>query len=103
MFLIFECCGLARSNLDRAPGFIQAPSNYTFSISDKGWILLIGERVVKCDCGHEFCDYRENWKLQAKIFVRDTEEKMNEIYPKLMSPDPEWQVIREYYCPSCAT
>jgi acetone carboxylase, gamma subunit len=65
--------------------------------------LAIGERVVKCDCGHEFCDYRENWKLQAKIFVRDTEEKMNEIYPKLMSPDPEWQVIREYYCPSCAT
>lgn len=62
-----------------------------------------GERIVKCDCGHEFCDYRENWKLHAKIFVRDTEEKMNEIYPKLMSPDPEWQVIREYYCPSCAT
>jgi acetone carboxylase, gamma subunit len=62
-----------------------------------------GDRIVKCDCGHEFCDYRENWKLQARIFVRDTEEKMNEVYPKLMSPDPEWQVIREYYCPSCAT
>lgn len=62
-----------------------------------------GDRIVKCDCGHEFCDYRENWKLHARIFIRDTEEKMNEIYPKLMSPDPEWQVIREYYCPSCAT
>lgn len=62
-----------------------------------------GDRMVKCDCGHEFCDYRENWKLHARIFVRDTEEKMNEIYPKLMSPDSEWQVIREYYCPSCAT
>ena len=30
--------------------------------------------VVKCDCGHEFCDYRENWKLHASIYVRDTEE-----------------------------
>ncbi|HHW37275.1 MAG TPA: acetone carboxylase subunit gamma [Bacillales bacterium] len=62
-----------------------------------------GDRIVKCDCGHEFCDYKKNWKLHARIFVRDTEEKMNEIYPKLMSPDPEWQVIREYYCPGCAT
>jgi len=62
-----------------------------------------GDRIVKCDCGHEFCNYKENWKLHAQIFVRDTEEKMNEIYPKLMSPDPEWQVIREYYCPGCAT
>lgn len=62
-----------------------------------------GDRIVKCDCGHEFCNYKENWKLHANIFVRDTEEKMNEIYPKLMSPDPEWQIIREYYCPSCAT
>jgi len=61
-----------------------------------------GDRIVKCDCGHEFCNYKENWKLHARIFVRDTEEKMNEIYPKLMSPDPEWQVIREYYCPNCA-
>lgn len=64
---------------------------------------LDGKRVVKCDCGHEFCDPKENWKLYAHIYVRDTEEKMNQIYPKLMSPDPEWQVIREYYCPSCAT
>ena len=28
---------------------------------------------------------------------------MNEVYPKLMSPDPEWQVLREYYCPGCAS
>lgn len=62
-----------------------------------------GDRIVKCDCGHEFCDYKDNWKLHANIFVRDTEEKMNEVYPVLMAPDPEWQVIREYYCPSCGT
>ncbi|MBD8005032.1 acetone carboxylase subunit gamma [Bacillus norwichensis] len=62
-----------------------------------------GERIVKCDCGYEFCHYKDNWKLHANIFVRDTEEKMNEIYPKLMSPDTEWQVLREYYCPGCAS
>lgn len=62
-----------------------------------------GERIVKCDCGHEFCEYTDNWKLHANIFVRDTKEKMNEVYPNLMSPDPEWQVLREYYCPSCAS
>jgi len=62
-----------------------------------------GSRIVKCDCGYEFCDYKDNWKLHANIFVRDTEEKMNEVYPKLMAPDSEWQVLREYYCPSCAS
>ncbi len=62
-----------------------------------------GDRIVKCDCGYEFCDYRDNWKLHALIYVRDTEEKLNELYPKLMAPDPEWQVIREYYCPGCGT
>lgn len=61
------------------------------------------EWVIKCDCGHEFCDYRDNWKLHALIYVRDTEEALNEIYPKLMAPDPNWQVFREYYCPSCGT
>lgn len=62
-----------------------------------------GDRIVKCDCGHEFCDYKDNWKLHANIYVRDTEEKMNEVYPKLMSPDTDWQVLREYYCPGCAS
>ncbi len=62
-----------------------------------------GSRVVKCDCGFEFGDYRENWKLQALIYVRDTEEKMQEIYPPLMHADPEWVVLREYYCPRCKT
>jgi len=60
-----------------------------------------GDRIVKCDCGHEFCDYRDNWKLHALIYVRDTKEKLEELYPKLLAPDPDWQVIREYYCPSC--
>ncbi len=60
-----------------------------------------GRRIVKCDCGHEFGDYRENWKLQALIYLRETEEAISELYPRFMGPDPEWQVLREYYCPQC--
>lgn len=62
-----------------------------------------GSRVIKCDCGYEFGDYKQNWKLNALIYVRDSEEKLNEIYPKLMYSDPEWMVLREYYCPGCYT
>jgi acetone carboxylase, gamma subunit len=61
-----------------------------------------GDRIVKCDCGHEFCDATDNWKLHALIHVRDSEEKMVELYPKMLAPDTDWQVIREYYCPECA-
>ncbi len=64
------------------------------SVRTKKW-------YIKCDCGYEFCDYRENWKMHANIYVRDNEEAMAEVYPKLMAPDTEWQVYREYYCPSC--
>lgn len=62
-----------------------------------------GSRVVKCDCGHEFGDSSQNWKLKALIYVRDNEEKLNEIYPKLLHSDPEWMILREYYCPGCYT
>lgn len=62
-----------------------------------------GRRVVKCDCGHEFGDYRQNWKLQALVHVRNTEQKMDEVYPRLMGSDPSWMELREYICPGCAT
>ncbi|MFH1538377.1 MAG: acetone carboxylase subunit gamma [bacterium] len=62
-----------------------------------------GARVVKCDCGHEFGDYRENWKLSAEIFVRETDKLYREIYPKMLHAMPEWMVIREFYCPGCQT
>ncbi|MBV7299221.1 acetone carboxylase subunit gamma [Enterovibrio paralichthyis] len=57
--------------------------------------------VNKCECGFEFGDYRDNWKLNAVIYVRDTKASMLEVYPENMHPDTEWQVYREYYCPSC--
>jgi acetone carboxylase gamma subunit len=61
------------------------------------------EKVVMCDCGFSFGDYRKNWKENARIYIRDTEEKLKEIYPAFMHCDPDWMEIREYYCPSCFT
>ncbi len=62
-----------------------------------------GGHRVKCHCGHEFCDYRENWKLGALINVRETAEALREIYPDKMHGDPEWNALREYFCPGCKT
>jgi acetone carboxylase, gamma subunit len=62
-----------------------------------------GSYVVKCDCGREFCDYRENWKLEALIHVRDSEQALREIYPEKMAGDPQWNHLREYFCPGCKT
>jgi len=60
-----------------------------------------GERIVKCDCGHEFGDYKINWKTNCRIRVRDTFEQIEELYPKDMGSDPKWEELREYYCPGC--
>ncbi len=62
-----------------------------------------GQRIVKCDCGHEFGDYRENWKIKCRVRVRDTVEEIEEIYPRHMGSDPEWIELREYFCPGCFT
>jgi acetone carboxylase, gamma subunit len=75
-------------------------------------VLPIGERlvivrrgngfVVRCHCGHVFGDYRQNWKLDARIRVRDGERSLEEIYPGRRKCDPEWMEIRELICPGCA-
>ncbi|NHJ24143.1 MAG: acetone carboxylase subunit gamma [Candidatus Lokiarchaeota archaeon] len=60
-----------------------------------------GKRIVKCDCGYEFGDYQINWKTKCRIRVRDTIETIEQLYPKYMGSDPEWEELREYYCPGC--
>jgi acetone carboxylase gamma subunit len=62
-----------------------------------------GERIVKCRCGHEFGDYRVNWKLHSLIHVRDSEESLAEVYKGREMPDPGWVQLREYICPGCGT
>ena len=61
------------------------------------------ERIVKCRCGQEFGDYRINWKLEALINVRDSEETLSEVYRGREQPDPAWIQVREYICPGCGT
>jgi acetone carboxylase gamma subunit len=58
--------------------------------------------MIRCDCGHDFCRHDRNWKMEAAIFVRDDEETMLEVFPKMAGGDPEWIEVREFYCPSCA-
>ena len=71
-------------------------------LTDHLLIVAKGDRaIVKCTCGHEFEDYRVNWKVKARVRVRDTVEAFQEIYPPYMHPDPDWQHLREYYCPGC--
>ena len=61
------------------------------------------EHIVKCRCGHEFGDYRVNWKISASIYVRDSEGALREVYRGREQPDPTWTQVREYYCPGCDT
>jgi acetone carboxylase, gamma subunit len=58
--------------------------------------------VIRCDCGHDFCAHDANWKMDAVVFVRDTDDLMREIYPRMAHADTDWMELREYYCPSCA-
>ena len=60
-----------------------------------------GGRVVKCDCGHEFGDYRVNWKLHSMLAVRKTTEELEEVYNSGILPNPEHLEVREFYCPGC--
>jgi acetone carboxylase gamma subunit len=77
---------------------ILLPLSFDLYIVQKGT-----ERIVKCGCGYEFGDYRENWKLKSLIHVRDSEEEVDELYPYPCKPDPEYCEIREHYCPGCGT
>ena len=93
---------------DKYVGVLQSRVSWTEQI-----LLPIGEhlqivqkgaeRVVKCDCGNEFGPYTENWKLRALIFLRDTEELIEELYPGPKACDPTLQEIREFICPGCGT
>lgn len=60
-------------------------------------------RTTRCECGHDFGDYRRNWKLKANINLRNTEKSLREIYPNSDIPDPQWMEIREFLCPACGT
>ena len=59
-------------------------------------------RIVKCDCGQEFCSLEENWKHHARVRVREAEADHREIYPEYQTPHPDWDFqLREWFCPGC--
>ncbi len=58
-----------------------------------------GELVIRTDAGADLCRWDQNWKMHVPMFVRDTDELYEELYPKLGHPEGEWQELREYYCP----
>ncbi|MDE3069212.1 MAG: hydantoinase B/oxoprolinase family protein, partial [Acidobacteriota bacterium] len=60
-----------------------------------------GAMVHRCDCGQDFCAHNRNWKLDALVHVRETEQAILEVYPRMGGPDGRLQQIREYICPSC--
>ena len=61
-----------------------------------------GQRIVKCDCGQELGDYRINWKLSCRVYVRATEEAIAEV---ITIPEARHNTdlveMREFYCPAC--
>jgi N-methylhydantoinase B len=61
-----------------------------------------GGLVIRCDCGHVICSHDANWKMDAAVYVRDSEEALREIYPRYAHCDPTWMELREFYCPRCA-
>jgi N-methylhydantoinase B/oxoprolinase/acetone carboxylase alpha subunit/acetone carboxylase gamma subunit len=58
-----------------------------------------GELVIRTDAGADLCRWDQNWKLHVPMFVRDSDELYEEVYPRLGHPDGEWQELREFYCP----
>lgn len=59
-----------------------------------------GRRIVKCRCGQEFGDYRVNWKESALVYDRHPQD--GEVFLVNKGADPDWQLLREFYCPGCA-
>lgn len=104
---------LPRKDKDRFFTYIEVlqermawPERILLRLGDKLYIVSNGrgQRVVKCECGHEFGDYRENWKLKCRIRTRTTLESMSQVFdPAPAVPEPGWQEVREFFCPACAS
>jgi acetone carboxylase gamma subunit len=72
-------------------------SDHLYIVAKEG-----GGRVVKCDCGQELGDYRVNWKLSCRVYIRKTKEEIAEVVTiKEAVHDTELVEMREFYCPGC--
>ena len=76
------------------------PEKILVPIGEHLYVVQKGaDRVVKCSCGYEFGDYRQNWKLNAVVYVRDTEESLDEIYPGPRKCDVTWMGLQGVLLP----
>ncbi|MEX1255662.1 MAG: acetone carboxylase subunit gamma [Dehalococcoidia bacterium] len=83
---------------------VEWPERILLPLTPNLFIVQKGaERIVKCRCGHEYGDYRVNWKLYASVYVRETPEQLQEVYHGREQPDPTWVQLREYICPGCGS
>lgn len=68
-------------------------------------LFLVGSeegRLVKGECGHEFCSIEENWKRHTQVRVREGNEEIAPLYSVDQAPDPDWEYeLREFFCPGC--
>jgi acetone carboxylase gamma subunit len=80
---------------------VSWPDRILLPLTDRLYIVDREDgAVVKCSCGHELGDYRQNWKLSTLVRVRRTAEELAEIYGPFAC-DPDWMELREFLCPGC--
>lgn len=60
-----------------------------------------GERRVRCLCGQDLGNVRTNWKEHALVYERHPRDHVIYVGPR--GADPDWMLLREFYCPGCGT
>jgi N-methylhydantoinase B/oxoprolinase/acetone carboxylase alpha subunit/acetone carboxylase gamma subunit len=59
-----------------------------------------GKKYAVCSqCGHVHCEANDNFKLHCLIYDRPSDD----YHLGRLAYDKEWCVMREFYCPSCAS
>lgn len=62
-----------------------------------------GQAITKAACGHEFGDWRINYKVLCRVRVRRSAESLAEIYEPGFAIDPALVDMREFICPGCGS
>jgi acetone carboxylase, gamma subunit len=91
-------CEIAQERLGWTERILLPLQEHLYVVGSDG-----GSRTVRCDCGHDFGDYRVNWKESALVFDRGPGTGPDgEVHRGPRVADPDWTILREFYCPGCA-